>query len=736
MQEVSQKFNDLWSTPGKLTDVKFTINDVEYLNDAIYPSALSRRMFANDEPAVGSVVQSTFSSSVVLKSDIPKHATVKVYNRVVHPDNGEASEWIRRGEFYINSRRGYTAGSVLEFAAKDAIGKTNKSYKDYTGFTSWPQNENAVVAEIAQIIGVTVDVRTVLAGYSVPYPNDYTMREILGYIAAANGGNWTITDVSTLRLVKLTGNADDLNIGNRAASFVSLGDTGAYTGVTIWWDDDNAFSAGNDSGTVLECDCPWATQTMADNLLLQVSGLSLRAYTASLTDVSPAAELGDVVIIDGVRCVLNDYDVSLDGTHQPNILSPALSEADEDYEPELQRQMRRAVKLGQSYYGTKITREDGLVIEKTDGQNTEASVTLNADELAFKDGNGNDVLYYDREKGTFVFDGSLGADAVFTDSLYAEQGNVADLTVNRLDTGDYIKRYFTRDISDLNHIQILSDSSNLPHIYLVASSVKKSYEAGDGWERLTNTSGEALYWTDELMTTVTLESTEYPAYIAVTTLTNPYGEPVYWSQDISEATITDGYPYIDGTRVYTTATNTGYPVTIWDYASQNKADLTFVFNSDSGYYEPRFVLGAGDQLGTSKGYIYKGANGLDIRYDRSNQRGELSIHLNDSGEITKSLTDSGNTIQGAVQGTLVFENVSVTASSWTLEATPTFASYPYAAVLTCTGATSAMGGEVIFSPDDVESGKLASAAKSDTDTVTIYATEPMTITVLRIELRF
>ncbi|MBQ4426657.1 MAG: hypothetical protein II881_02755 [Oscillospiraceae bacterium] len=410
MQEVSQKFNDLWSTPGKLTDVKFTINDVEYLNDAIYPSALSRRMFANDEPAVGSVVQSTFSSSVVLKSDIPKHATVKVYNRVVHPDNGEASEWIRRGEFYINSRRGYTAGSVLEFAAKDAIGKTNKSYKDYTGFTSWPQNENAVVAEIAQIIGVTVDVRTVLAGYSVPYPNDYTMREILGYIAAANGGNWTITDVSTLRLVKLTGNADDLNIGNRAASFVSLGDTGAYTGVTIWWDDDNAFSAGNDSGTVLECDCPWATQTMADNLLLQVSGLSLRAYTASLTDVSPAAELGDVVIIEGVRCVLNDYDVSLDGTHQPSISSPALSEADEDYEPELQRQMRRAVKLGQSYYGTKITRENGLVIEKTDGTDTEASVTLNADELAFRSNeNGvmRDKLYFDPVTGQYVFDGKI-----------------------------------------------------------------------------------------------------------------------------------------------------------------------------------------------------------------------------------------------------------------------------------------------------------------------------------------
>ena len=36
--------------------------------------------------------------------------------------------------------------------------------------------------------------------YTVEYPNDYTMREALGFIAAAHGGNFIITDAGRLLL--------------------------------------------------------------------------------------------------------------------------------------------------------------------------------------------------------------------------------------------------------------------------------------------------------------------------------------------------------------------------------------------------------------------------------------------------------------------------------------------------------------------------------------------------------
>ncbi|MBQ6756776.1 MAG: hypothetical protein IJP43_07565 [Oscillospiraceae bacterium] len=436
MQEVSQKFRELWETPGKLTDVKFEINGVEYFNDAIYPSALSRRMFANDEPSVGSVVQGTFSSSVILKSDIPKHATVKVYNRVVDPDNGEASEWIQRGEFYINSRKGYRAGSELEFTAKDAIGKTNKPYIAYTAFRTWPQNENAVVAEIAQIIGVTVDSRTVLLGYPVPYPNDYTMREILGYIAAANCGNWTITDKNELRLVPFTEPsypqtllAADANnalavdttiielftgtypirVQKNVDSFADLGIMDAYTGVRVWSSDQDYFEAGDDTGIVLECDCPWATQAMANTIYSAIVGYSLHAYSATYADIPPSAEIGDIVRIDGVDYQIFEYDISLDGTHQPDIGAPAYDESEEDYEPELQRQLKRTVKLGQNYFGTTIDRKNGVLVQlyNSAGEPTGAYAKFNANALEFVKNDGSQAIYFDPTTGEYIFNGKL-----------------------------------------------------------------------------------------------------------------------------------------------------------------------------------------------------------------------------------------------------------------------------------------------------------------------------------------
>lgn len=411
MQEVSQKFKELWGTPGKLTDVKFEINGVEYLNNAICPSVISRRMFANDAPSVGGVVQGTFSSTVVLKSDIPKHATVKVYNRIVHPDNGETSEWIRRGEFYINSRKGYRAGSELEFTAKDAIGKTNKPYIAYTAFRTWPQNENAVVGEIAQIIGVTVDSRTVLLGYPVPYPNDYTMREILGYIAAANCGNWTITDKNELRLVLLKP-ADDssvIDIQNNVDDIKKLGDGDAYTGVKVWWADEDAYIAGTEDGAVLEIDCPWATQVMANRILAVIAGYSLHAYSATYADIPPSAEMGDIVRINGEDYQLLEYDVELNGTHQPNVGAPAYDEAEEEYEPELQRQLKRTVKLGQNYFGTTIDRENGILVQLYDsqGQPTGAYAKLNASTLEYAKNDGTKAIYFDPTTGEYIFNGKL-----------------------------------------------------------------------------------------------------------------------------------------------------------------------------------------------------------------------------------------------------------------------------------------------------------------------------------------
>ena len=60
---------------------------------------------------------------------------------------------------------------------------------------------------VAELMGISVDSRTQVSHtYTIDYPaNDYTLRDVLGFIAVANGGNWTITRNDQLLLVPLVG---------------------------------------------------------------------------------------------------------------------------------------------------------------------------------------------------------------------------------------------------------------------------------------------------------------------------------------------------------------------------------------------------------------------------------------------------------------------------------------------------------------------------------------------------
>lgn len=69
----------------------------------------------------------------------------------------------------------------------------------------------------------------------------------------------------------------------------------------------------------------------------------------------------------------------------------------------------------------------------------------------------------------------------------------------------------------------------------------------------------------------------------------------------------------------------------------------------------------------------------------------------------------------------VLTNVSVPASAWALQSTPTYAAFPYRASITVPWITADMTPEVIFSPTDAISGNYAPVADTAINTVYIYA---------------
>ena len=114
---------------------------------------------------------------------------------------GSNDAWKQIGVFYIDLRTEKADKKTL--TCYDSMMKADVQFtKDNELVEDWPRSMSQLANEIAVRMGIALDPRTVLSSdYIVDYPNDLTMRDLLGYIAAAHAGNWIITDEAKLLLV-------------------------------------------------------------------------------------------------------------------------------------------------------------------------------------------------------------------------------------------------------------------------------------------------------------------------------------------------------------------------------------------------------------------------------------------------------------------------------------------------------------------------------------------------------
>ena len=202
---------------------------------------------------------------------------------------------------------------------------------------------------------------------------------------------------------------DKVYVGKDVASFENAPAFTPYSKVILWYDDENAFTAGDDTGRTMEADCPWATQAMAERMLDKVKGFAYRPFSARDAQLDLAAELGDGVTVNGVYSVLASIDTTFDAMCAADIGAPGEEEIDHEYPylSPVQREMARRVTLGTSYYGTRISRKNGLEITRGDGGTEKSRVILNSDLLAFYNDDGSEALYFDSGAGKFRFQGDV-----------------------------------------------------------------------------------------------------------------------------------------------------------------------------------------------------------------------------------------------------------------------------------------------------------------------------------------
>lgn len=168
---------------------------------------------ATDPLSIGNCNAASLKLTVLLEDgeEIPEAAEVKIIGRLTDLDITTSTEVLPFGTYWVDTCA--QTENLYTLTCYDAMLKASQAMVDETSKKAdWPKTMTKVVQEIAARIGVGIDPRTRLnqgPNYMVPYPEAYTMQQVLGWIGACNGGNWTITDEGLLRLVDLTAPPDE-----------------------------------------------------------------------------------------------------------------------------------------------------------------------------------------------------------------------------------------------------------------------------------------------------------------------------------------------------------------------------------------------------------------------------------------------------------------------------------------------------------------------------------------------
>lgn len=257
-----------------------------------------------------------------------------------------ASVWNQLGIFYLDTRS--ESNGKMSLVAYDPMLKAETVWEPDQSL-EFPMTMPDAAAVIASLIGVEIDSRTVLnSTYAIDYPaNDYTLRDVLGYIAGAHVGNWIITAAGKLLLVPLFPSASTKThvVGKQVSSFEAYNEVGPITGVALIVDSNNEYRAGDQTGYVMEIECPYGTQDMADDILSKITGNTYKGYRAENAVLDPTAELGDNVVVNDVNSMLAYRKVNFGPGHMSEIAAPGENDVDHEYPyvSSMQRKINRQI---------------------------------------------------------------------------------------------------------------------------------------------------------------------------------------------------------------------------------------------------------------------------------------------------------------------------------------------------------------------------------------------------------
>ena len=314
----------VWKQIARSTSFRCeSIAEIDGVTYASISAPVIERGLFPESLSIGNCVSSSLQLSIRGGSDIAHAASITIKNRIVAENDSAQSEYLPAGTFWVSRRSYDVVNRLTTLTCYDAMLKANAAYP-VGAAANWPKSQQAVVTEIAGLLGVQVDARTSISASApaIAKPAGYTIRDVLGFIGVANCGNWIITKDNKLRLVPIASApaAVDLAADNYIDLYgvvgrLTTGRSLTVSGVILTNDQNEgeAYTAGNDNGYVLNCTAPFASQELCNAIFATIGGLVYHPYTANKGVYDLAAELGDPIVRLTDRSIpVTDPDAQID----------------------------------------------------------------------------------------------------------------------------------------------------------------------------------------------------------------------------------------------------------------------------------------------------------------------------------------------------------------------------------------------------------------------------------------
>lgn len=178
--------------------------------------------------------------------------------------------------------------------------------------------------------------------------------------------------------------SESVFIGRSASGYTTTPELPKYTKVRINVDDDSCYEAGS-GDNVLELDCPWGSQQMANDILESIGEFVYRPYDTEWAKLDPAAELGDGVTINGVFSGIYVNETNFSTLMAARIAAPQENAVDHEYPYKSTTDRKTTRQFAETRASLRVNAENiqaEVTARETSEAEMRAALELHAQEIA------------------------------------------------------------------------------------------------------------------------------------------------------------------------------------------------------------------------------------------------------------------------------------------------------------------------------------------------------------------